>query len=332
MGDTLIRKGGKSLTKPSGQHRRERITPRGSERMQSSRVVAASAWLGLLILVFTTALTQVGYGDDLAYLERFGLRPEELQQTAGDFLLRSWHAVIHVLSALPKFQTIEFWSELLPALWWHAWWVLLSIPMMAAVCSWVWATSLWRLLWLCVSAPARWIDSRLQRWAWWRRPRSAVVRIASATPSWVQRHRWSLMAWFVFPVYPLVVIGAVLVLYVMLSSGVIAVGYLAALGASSGVARAGSEVLNPAKCAVPGHNDGARCVRVLLNGNEVARGRVIEHTASRIYLYRRCDKATLSIATNAKDIESTIDLGLTDRTGSCLVVSAPVTPARTSGR
>lgn len=76
---------------------------------KSSFVLSIGTWLTLIISLATLFLTLLGYGHDIAFLNSVGLRPEELQRTPLDFLLRNWRPLADTfLPALTKMSTLDF--------------------------------------------------------------------------------------------------------------------------------------------------------------------------------------------------------------------------------
>ena len=136
---------GMKLTKPSRLRSVKPLVP-AAVTPKSSPVIGIASWLALMVTLATLVLTLLGYGHDLAYLEAAGLRPEELQRTPLDFLLRSWHSVLYFASRFPNVKTMQFdqlfWESLFfdrPGLLL----LLLGLPVFSAVLAWSFVSKPW---------------------------------------------------------------------------------------------------------------------------------------------------------------------------------------------
>lgn len=107
-------------------------TRRRRRSSKSLTTVSIATLLALLVTTSTLCLTLLGYGHDLAYLDAVGLRPEQLQRTPLDFLLRSWQPVVHLLTQVNKLNQLEFHRLFWTEIWWKTWWVLFSLPLLTA--------------------------------------------------------------------------------------------------------------------------------------------------------------------------------------------------------
>ena len=174
-------------------------TPRRHRRTSptSFSPVTIAAWLALIVTAATLCLTLLGYGHDLAYLDAVGLRPEELQRTPLDFLLRSWRPLVDCLSNVNKFNELEFHRMFWTAMWWKTWWLLLCLPLLTG------------LIACCVTyKPWRWL--RIPRWLYWpnclkRVPlylQSQRQKVITRWPQWQASplRRWGYVGWLVWPV------------------------------------------------------------------------------------------------------------------------------------
>lgn len=267
---------------------------------KSSLAVLIATWLALILSVTTLGLTLLGYGHDLAYLQRLGLRPEELQRTPLDFLLRSWQPVIYLLAKSEKFWTLEVQLTLWQKFWWDFCFLILSFPLLSALVAWGVTVKPW--LW---SRPI------------WMHPIHKLLKNGGAkleshwTTNWrpVPTRRWAYIGWLIGPIF---FIGLAVLLagtWFIFSLSVLTVITIPFAGIASGEARAQQEVLNPIGCVGQIHKAGqdskrqARCVRVLRDERELTSGYLIDYGAGRLYLYQPCVKKIVSISLERTVIE-----------------------------
>ena len=286
------------LTKPSNLRSVKSLAP-VTVTPKSSFVIGIASWLALLVTLATLVLTLLGYGHDLAYLEAAGLRPEELQRTPLDFLLRSWHSVLYFASRFPNVKTMQFdqlfWESLFfdrPGLLL----LLLGLPVFSAV-----------LAWSFVSKPWHWkragelqVISRARRTS---RMKNAIDRCLQGVSDPVRK--WGYVGWLAWPVF----FGFILVLLVAVAVSILVVVTVPLMGAASGELRAKQEVLTPVGCVGQQLKVGqdperqARCVQVSRDGVELARGYLIDYGAGRLFLYQPCVKRPLSLSLERTVIE-----------------------------
>jgi hypothetical protein len=303
----------KSLVERLGKKAYVRSAVRqGGETEQSAKDTAGGSafvaefakWLALLVTVSTLFLTLLGYGHDIAYLEQFGLRSEELQRTPLDFLLRAWYPVVAGLDGITKLGTVATGVKLLTVLWEHNWWWLLLVPLA------------WMLIFLCR-----------------KRLRTSMVKAyelakvpAQATVDWFKRNRCLLAGWLVFPIF---FGGALLILvgiYVVVGAFILLPGGIPALGVASGATRA-KEVLAAQACRPSFVGEGGRCVRVVRDEKELARGFLIDYGGGRIYLYHPCDKSVRSLSLERSLIETVADGPGLGKAQPCVQAPQPNVPA-----
>lgn len=267
---------------------------------KSSPVIGIAAWLALMVTLTTLVLTLLGYGHDIAYLEAAGLRPEELQRTPLDFLLRSWHPLVHGLNNVVKVTTLEFHLRLWTRLVFDGLWFLLLLPVCSAFFAW------------CVFAKP-W---RQPGWRWLQRlPQALRSGRSHIGMHWHQHwapiptRKWGYVGWLIWPVY---LGGAALLLgfiWLVISFSVVGLAIIPLMGISSGQLRAQQEVLAPVSCAGQKLNVGqdpahqARCVQVSRDGVELARGYLIDYGAGRLFLYQPCVKRPLSLSLERTVVE-----------------------------
>jgi hypothetical protein len=290
------------LIKPSRRRSIELRAPFAT-KSKPSRVIGIASWSALLITLATLVLTLLGYGHDIAYLEAVGLRSEELQRTPLELLQRSWHSVLYFSSRFPDVMTMQFqqffWENLLfsrPILLM----ILLGLPVFSAVMAWTFFTKPWH----STRTDGLQVISRVRRTS---RMKDAIVRYRQ----WISypTRKWGYAGWIAWPVFfggilALLLVSLTVVAFVIL--GVVAVPLM---GASSGELRAQQEVLAPVGCIGQHLKAGqdrlhqARCVRVLRDGDELARGYLIDYGAGRIFLYQPCVKRSLSLSLERTVIE-----------------------------
>lgn len=285
---------GMKLTKPSRLRSVKPLVP-AAVTPKSSPVIGIASWLALMVTLATLVLTLLGYGHDIAYLEAVGLRPEELQRTPLDLLLRSWQPFIHGLTSLNKVGTLEFQQQLWSRLLLDGRWLLLGLPACTAVLAWCVYAKPWRRL---PSLSAVWHSGRTAVQTHWQK-------------RWlpVPTRRWGYAGWLIWPMYFGVTALLLATLWLTAALGVVFVVIVPLMGISSGQSRAQQEVLAPVGCVGqqlkagqdPAHQ--ARCVRVLRDSDELARGYLIDYGAGRLFLYQPCVKRPLSLSLERTVIE-----------------------------
>jgi hypothetical protein len=278
----------------------------------SFTAVTIGAWFALTITVATLCLTLLGYGHDLAYLEAAGLRPEELQRTPLDFLLRSWHPLIHLLTNLNKLNELEFHREFWVEVWWKVWWLILLLPLLTAIVAWYVSSKPWRwfrtfIRFLC----PRWLNMPdcLKRVL--VNLKSRRKKIVAQWPSWhsAPLRRWGYLGWLAGPVIFGLQAFSLGIAYFAIGFGALLVSFIPLMSVSSGMTSAQQEVLNPIGCLGQKlkKNDNverqARCLLVKRDGKEVARGYLVDYGAGRVFLYQPCTKQPISLSLERTTIE-----------------------------
>ena len=283
---------------------------------KSSFALSIGTWLALIISLATVFLTLLGYGHDVAFLNSVGLRPEELQRTPLDFLLRSWRPLADTfLPALNKMSTLDFHLQMLEQSWWKVWWILLLLPALSAAVA-------------CAVYYRPSLASRVQqlKGTWFfRKITPTIAAFSNHLLEWwrTPTRRWSLVGWLALP---LAFAGLALLLFAtwfLLGMGVMSFAAIPAMGFASGKTKAQQEVLAPLGCVgqklAPGQdiNQQARCLRVLRDTQEVARGYLIDYAMGRVFLYQPCTKQPISVSLERTVIEHVNTLGLAGPGKNC---------------
>lgn len=300
--------------------------------------LSIAKWVSIFVAAATVALTLMGFGHDAAYLEVFMLHPEDMQRSPIDYLVRSWHVVVHLLSKLNALKDLGF-VHLAELAFWKLWWVWLLFPLAAAFASWVVRGSArsgvpavgrlicktplvgppvrslglacWAVLAPVFNAACRWARRLVALATPWARGPVALATL------WARRWFWvGASVGAAAGVYlALVVFLALLVGLFAVIVSIVAV--VPSLGVASGVEQAKIQVIQAATCSQVTKHEGARCVRIHKDGAEVARGRVIDVLPSQIWLYRRCDDKTFRVPLDGASIETMSSLGTADTPGTC---------------
>jgi hypothetical protein len=269
----------------------------GTQKAVLGRSNWLDSWLkygALPLTLVTLLLTLLGYGYDFGYLEAFGLRPEELQRTPLDFLLRSYKGLLVWVGLADKVWTWDYQWELFQSKVLRISELVLGLTAFAAV--------FWYLLvaWHSDFGPV----ARLK--AFWTRmgpdnaPRPVLLRaIGYGLPAIVLALCCiapliiSLAVWFAGQV-------------VFLVAAIVPVG-----PAEQAKKNAFVQVVDPQRCAMVNAagtaGTGARCVRVVKSGCEVERGRYIEQSATRVWLLKKSPWLVLSVPLDGAVMESTTD-------------------------
>lgn len=283
-------------------------TPRRHRRTPAtiSSPGSIAAWLALLVTVATLCLTLLGYGHDLAYLDAVGLRPEELQRSPLDFLMRSWRPLVHWLAIVNQFNGLEFHQAFWTTMWRKTWWLLLLLPLLTAFLAYCVANKPWRQF----PMPG-WLD-------WPKYLKRVPVYLQSQHTKFIARwskwhtdplRRWGYAGWLVWPVCIGVTVFSLVFIYFVVGFGTLVVAFIPLKGMASGTAAAQQEVLSPIGCV--GHTlkptddtqRQARCVRIKRDGHELARGYLVDYGAGRVFLYQPCTGQPISLSLDGASIE-----------------------------
>ncbi len=262
-------------------------------------------WPALLstLPVATVALTLIGYGYDLAYLGEFGLSPQTVQHGPLDFLLRATYGLLPLIDQSNALKELLSTAEGVARIWRDTEWV-----------RYVGAAAALTLLLLAIaikefSGDAPFRSQRLERAMGSARQIFARVALplGGISKAWRFVLGFATVGWLAPPV----------VVY-LLGAGLWFVGALVLLaltaapfiGISAGKTHARELVIEPAHCVLKSDagkliRDGASCVRVLKDGKELARGRLIDQTGNRVWLVRKQPWSVTSIPLDGAVIEYT---------------------------
>lgn len=237
---------------------------RSSRTKEQARVATVAAFLAVFLSLLTLALTLMGYGYVFGKLESLGLHPEQLAMTPTDFLLRSYMPLVHAGSVLTS--TFEEFPYLI--IHQDIGWVMGLVTAVAALGCAVYA--------YLASHPSvrswcfrRWQDLLYCKW---------VHRATTATANGLTR--WRLLGWLGWVTVPGVMIFVSSVVGVLTIALWLIVVWWPLQWAHFGKLDADLYLLNAAEC-----NSVAPCVRIVENGREIARGRLIDIVGKRAYLY-----------------------------------------------
>jgi hypothetical protein len=255
-------------------------------RRSTERKAQFPSWLkvGTFLTGWTIALTLLGYGHECGFLEPFDLYPEQLQLTPLDFLQRSYHAILFFIEVSNRVNEGFSW-DLMRDVWLGVGVKVLSLAAGSAVLTYLTTAEPRRRFELVLSAfrnssVSTWFASRA-------RLRNVVTRIKRLpTPKRLVGYGAPL-AFLVFPFAVLFV--SMSILWLAISAFTLPAVVIPVLPAAAARKLAYASVIDPARCRSPGepgkrHIEGARCVRVIRQGCEVARGRYIEQAANRVWL------------------------------------------------
>lgn len=275
------------------------------QRKSSAWPTVLPKWPALLssLPVATVILTLIGYGYDLAYLESFGLSPQTLDHGPLDFLLRSTYGLLRLID---KLNTLKDWlttAEGVNQIWQGTEWmryigaaVALALLLLAIA-----------LKELAGNAPfeSSFLMRSIER-------SHRVLALAIRTAASIRRD-WRFLlgsaavGWACPPVIAYL-LGAIL----WIAGSLVLVALTAAplAGFAAGKAYAHEGVIEPTHCRQTSGDgrkakDGALCVRVLKDGKELARGRLIDQKNNRAWLFRKQPWAVSAIPLDGAVIEYT---------------------------
>ncbi|RYX92910.1 MAG: hypothetical protein EOO28_20435 [Comamonadaceae bacterium] len=239
----------------------------------------------------TLCLTLLGFGYDLGYLGAINLRPEQLQRTPVDFLVRSWLPFYDVMLPGGEFRGMGYLLELWRETGWRWWLWLLMIPVLGAFFGYL------------VSWVLRFRKGRLGKLR--DRLLGAKSALRTGVGNWVTSptRRWVLLGWFVWGAEIALIALALAVAYMALSVTLLGVATLPLAGYASGKNRAKNELVEPLKClggTLPTVGTAtlkqATCIKVLRDGVDVAQGYLVDYGAGRVFIYDPCTRQPLSIS------------------------------------
>ena len=259
--------------------------------------IAASSLTSL-----TVGLTLLGYGFDYGYLDAFGLRPQELQRTPLEFLMRSDQPMLLFIQFANEIQN-KFLDQPWIPIWWETWMFVLSTAALASGIAYLWGTRGRRALKRAaqVIGENTWVQHAVKS------PRLARIRASTDTRDRLLGYGlpvvWASVVMAVFHLL-LALEWAICFLVIVL---VIALPVSPVKGAREMALR---EVIRPLGCR-PLRERGlaeqvrARCVRIVRDGCEVARGRYIEQSANRVWLFSKAPWRVMSVPLDQSVMEDT---------------------------
>lgn len=262
-------------------------------------------WPALLstLPIATVTLTLIGYGYDLAYLGEFGLSPQTVQHGPLDFLLRATYGLLPLIDTSNSLKELLSTTEGLARIWGDSEWV-----------RYVGAAVALTLLLLAIaskefSSDAPFRSQRLLRTIGRARKVSAGVALVLGRISRAWRFVLGFAAagWLSPPVL-FYLIGAALWLVGALL--LLALTAAPIIGIKAGKIHAREHVIDPARCVQKTGDgqlirDGASCVRVIKDGRELARGRLIDQTGNRVWLLRKHPWSVTSVPLDGAVVEYT---------------------------
>ena len=283
--------------------RRPRVTPEREVggTVASKAVPGGQNWLdswlkyaALPLTVVTLLLTLLGYGYDFGYLEAFGLRPEDLQRTPLDFLLRSYKGLLVWVAMSDQVWTWDYqWDFFQSKV------LRVSAPVLTLAAS---VSVAWYLLiaWHAESGPV----SRVK--TYWTRMRLESL----SRPVWLRAVGYGMptMLLVLCCIAPFVISLVIWLAgqMIFLAAAIVPVG-----PAEQAKRNAFSQVVDPRQCSsvnAAGHaTTGAKCIRVVKSGCEVQRGRYIEQSATRVWLLKKNPWSVVSVPLDGAVMESIAD-------------------------
>ena len=298
----------------SRRRRRAKAVPIG----QWAIAVRLAKILAATVTTLSLWLIWLGYGYDLAYLAEFGLSPEQLDRSASDFLLRSYRPLLAMAESLMKFNAWDSQQRILVGLVWPAALMALVTSALLALSAYAYSLrrrgSTYQERWVMTRVSALWSSNMLLAV---RDLVAPVMRPARALRSvWVDKStRWVFLTRVVGFAGGLAIGGALFVtMYVVILAAAFVLGVaitavsgwpLTATQAGQKSAREG--VIDPAKCAAARSYDGPHCVRVVINGCEVARGRLVDRGAQRIFLFMKAQNSPADFPMAKTIVEAVYD-------------------------
>ena len=267
--------------------RRNLAYPKTRRSEPTASVLSTALKFGALPLtVISLVLTLLSYGYVLGLLDAFHAAPEQLQLSALDYLQRSYRPLLvglQIVSEKASFTALWNWVE---DLWWRTWPIPFALSAIFVVMIYLAANDL----------------SMSER----------AQRLAGLAATWNRFVRARLLAFSM----PMLTIGTALLMFAAIGVGIwvsfapfLALVFLIpAMSISSGLTAARANILQPAGCSSPAISiknvsGGARCIRVLRDGKEVARGRYVEQGPNRVLLYRKSSDTLLSVPLEASILE-----------------------------
>jgi hypothetical protein len=241
----------------------------------------------VLIGLMTLCLSLMGYGRDLGYLAEFDLSPQQLQRTPMDFLLRGVYGIFGLLDFDNKYLGAMFTLDVAERAWWLTLPMTAGLSMTAMICILLG----WRLM--PRSVRVRDLHNPVRPW-WGHR---ALSRFRSEELRDARFRAYFYGSPFVIGIsIPALFIVAGLAIWVLLTLFLMPYVLVPLKPAKMGQEAARSEVILPRECRSLGQgNGGAHCIRIFRNGCELARGRLIDQSVNRIWLFHKTDRSVSSV-------------------------------------
>ena len=274
--------------------------------------------LAWVVAALTLWLIWLGYGYDLGYLGEFGLSPEQLGRGTSDFLLRSYRPLLVMAESLIRAQSWETQQRLLLALAWPFGIVAALATLTLALGAYAYSVRRhgWtrQEQWLATPVLVLWRSNLMIAVRELASPLATPVRVVHR--AWVDEGaRWKIYTRLVGFAGGLAVGGMYLVVaYVLIVVSAFALGV--AITAVSGwpltATQAGrrsalESVIRPTKCGQPNSFEGPHCLRVVVQGCELARGRLIDRTSQRIFVFVRAKRAHVDLSLEGSIVEDVPD-------------------------
>lgn len=267
------------------------------------------SWALLLSLlpIATIALTLMGYGYDLAYLEAFGLSPSIVQHGPLDFLLRSVYALMSVFETRTDLKTQFSSIDGIHGIWQETEWMRYALS--AFVITLILAAILAKELGQQQPFQSVWLQHTLTRA---KKPSQLALEKYRFLPKQISM-AWRLLiggaaiGWLIPPVFVYMFSA---VAWAGITLAITFVASVPLIGFSSGKSHAQLSVIDPMGCEQKSPQGvttqaGASCVRILKDGKEQARGRLIEQSANRVWLLQKQPWNVIAIPTDGATVEYT---------------------------
>jgi len=260
------------------------------KRGRLSGIAGVAATTAFALSLITLALSLAGYGYELAYLNEFGLSPEELQRTPLDFLLRAYISIVHALPGFHSFWTLEsfyaYMGRLIGAFF--DGWLILALCLLVPISVFIkchWRESMKPALEELAYSPVVWHTRRL---------------IVSLLPK--RSSVLGLLGWTLVPGgLGLIATALYIAVGVFLTIALLILAIVPVSSMKIGQKNAIENVKAVSGC-VDLKIEQAPCVRVLQNDTEIARGRLIARSGERVFLFpigaKSSDRAYLDVSLN----------------------------------
>lgn len=272
-----------------------KTTTSGTVQAEEKKFKFFTVFVPVTIGFMTLGLSLMGYGRDAGYLGEFGLTPEQLQRTPLDFLLRGHFGILGLIKFDMSYSQALFSREWLMNQWWSAQPTVLFFSIVAV------AT-------LAIAHRFPPIDRRQlelhnPRRPWWGH---RVLCNLRSNESRDRRFRISLYSapFVVAIVIPAILLSLAFLIHFIVDVLIVLNVLLPAGPADMGQHDAHTEVIDPTECRlIQSSAHGAHCIRVIRNGCEIARGRYIDQTQNRVWLYHKQGRNTSSAPLDGSVVE-----------------------------